>query len=179
MWVGYDHVLMADGVALESLHPGTVALAKLPRRALADLRATVPDAALALLGCQPAARRVLKPHEARVLIAMLHQGDAALRIDFYWGLQLKDEATEKFSSKIFRFRRFFVRKIFLQPSPQPRPMCHAALRAGWVLLVSGLRAKGGVDTARAYHGGHLHKSWPKSREDRRSPAPADGPVREG
>lgn len=84
--MAHHHLLMADGVASESLHPGTVALGTLPRRALADLRATVPDAALALLGRQPAARRVLKPHEARVLIAMLHQGDAASRIEVLLGL---------------------------------------------------------------------------------------------
>ncbi len=82
----HHHLLLANGVASESLHPGKVALATLPRRALADLRTTVPDAALALLGRQPAARRVLKPHEVRVLLAMLHKGDAASRIKVLLGL---------------------------------------------------------------------------------------------
>lgn len=82
----HHHLLIADGVASESLHPGRVALATLSRRALADLQARVPDAALARLGRQPAARRVLKPHEARVLIAMLHQGDDASRIEVLLGL---------------------------------------------------------------------------------------------
>lgn len=91
--MGYFHILMrhhhlviADGVASESLHPGTLALATLPKRALADLQATVPDATLALLGRQPAARRILKSHEARVMLAMLHQGDAASRIEVLLGL---------------------------------------------------------------------------------------------
>ncbi len=82
----HHHLLIAQGVASESLHPGKVALATLPRRALADLQAKVPDAVLARLGRQPAARRVLQPHEARVLIAMLHQGDAASRIEVLLGL---------------------------------------------------------------------------------------------
>ena len=82
----HHHLLIADGVVSESLHPGKMALATLPKRALADLRATVPDATLALLGRQPAARRVLKPHEARVMIAMLHDGDATSRIEVLLGL---------------------------------------------------------------------------------------------
>jgi Hint domain/Nidogen-like len=80
------HVLLAEGVASESFHPGKMALAHLSRRALADLRATVPDDDLARYARQPAARRVLKPHEARVMLAMLHQGDAASRIDVLLGL---------------------------------------------------------------------------------------------
>lgn len=83
--MSHHHLLIADGVASESLHPGKVALATLPRRALADLHATVPDAALSLLGRQPAARRVLKPHEVRVMLAMLHVGDATSRLEVLLG----------------------------------------------------------------------------------------------
>jgi Hint domain len=91
--IGYYHVLMprhhlliAEGVASESLLPGKVALATLSKRALADLRGSVPDATLQLLGRQPAARRVLRPHEARVLLAMMHQGDASSRVEILLGL---------------------------------------------------------------------------------------------
>ncbi len=91
--MGYYHVLMPShvllltgGVASESLHPGKVALATLSRRALADLRATVSAGDLQRLGRKPAARRVLKPHEARVMLAMMHHGDAASRIEVLLGL---------------------------------------------------------------------------------------------
>lgn len=91
--IGYYHVLLqqhhlliADGVASESLHPGKVALTTLSRRALADLQSTVPASMLLRLGLQPAARRILKSHEARVLLAVLHQGDVASRIEVLLGL---------------------------------------------------------------------------------------------
>ncbi len=80
------HLLMADGVASESLHPGKQALDAMSPRVLADLRATVPAADLIRLASLRAARRVLKPHEARVLLAMLHQGDAMSRIGVLLGV---------------------------------------------------------------------------------------------
>jgi hypothetical protein len=91
--MGYFHVLMpdhhlliADGVASESLLPGKVALAAMSKRTVADLRANVPETTLQLLGRQPAARRVLRPHEARVLLAMMHCGDAPSRVEVLLGL---------------------------------------------------------------------------------------------
>ena len=67
------------GVAAESLHPGHRTLAALSPRVLADLRATVTAPDLIRLGRQPSAQQVLKPHEARVLLAMLHSADAVPR----------------------------------------------------------------------------------------------------
>lgn len=91
--IGYFHILMQDhhllvanGVASESLHPGNQALGALTPRVLADLRAHVADADLARLAAQPVARRVLKPHEARVLLALMHQGDATSRLNVLLGV---------------------------------------------------------------------------------------------
>ena len=89
----YFHLLLpqhdlvsADGVISESMHPGPDVLQGLPARALADLRGTVSERQLSRLCLQPAARRILMPHQARVLLAMLHQGDASSRIDVLLGL---------------------------------------------------------------------------------------------
>ncbi len=84
--LAHHHLLIADGVASESLHPGRMALASLSAHALVDLRATIPEAALLLLGRQPAARRMLRRHEARVMLAMLHQGCARSRVEVLLGL---------------------------------------------------------------------------------------------
>lgn len=84
--LSHHHLLIANGVASESLHPGKVVLDTLSPRVLRDLQATIPEATLAALGRQPSARRVLKLHEARVLLAMLHQGDAASRLEVLLGL---------------------------------------------------------------------------------------------
>ncbi len=61
-------ILLAEGAAAESLHPGPMALAALPRRALAELQANFLPYELERLAHQPSARRVLKSHEARVLV---------------------------------------------------------------------------------------------------------------
>ena len=82
--VGYHHILLdrhhvidAEGAGAESLHPGPQALEVLPRRALADLRAQFLPYEIARFATQPAARRVLKAHEARVLVAHRRRGGAA------------------------------------------------------------------------------------------------------
>ncbi|MGB8814681.1 MAG: Hint domain-containing protein [Paracoccaceae bacterium] len=74
--VGYYHLLLdrhqivlADGVPAESLLLGKMALEGLPESAHAELAAVFLPYELARLEQQPAARRVLKSHEARVLIA--------------------------------------------------------------------------------------------------------------
>lgn len=89
----YFHLLLpqhdlvcAGGVVSESMLPDAVVLQRLPARALADLRGTVSDRQLRKLCLQPAARRILMPHQARVLLAMLHQGDMASRIEVLLGL---------------------------------------------------------------------------------------------
>jgi hypothetical protein len=91
--IGYYHVLMpahhlliANGVVSESLHPGKQVLETLSPRVLADLRAKVTAPDLTRLGAQHAVRRVLKPHEARVLLAMLHQGCAKSRLEVLLGI---------------------------------------------------------------------------------------------
>jgi hypothetical protein len=80
------YLVCADGVVSESMQPNAVALDGLSTRALADLRRTVPEQQMAHLCLQPAARRILMPHQARVLLAMLHQGDASSRIEVLLGL---------------------------------------------------------------------------------------------
>lgn len=62
-------VLLAEGTGAESLHPGPQAMAALPVRARAALAATFLPWELERLACQPAARRVLRRHEARLLVA--------------------------------------------------------------------------------------------------------------
>ncbi|MDX5357899.1 MAG: Hint domain-containing protein [Rhodobacterales bacterium] len=64
------HVLIADGALAESLHPGPMAMAALGHIKAADLRSQVGETRLGALSRQPAARRVLKAHEAAVLRAM-------------------------------------------------------------------------------------------------------------
>jgi hypothetical protein len=83
-WVSYHHllldrheVLLAEGTGAESLHPGQQALIALPSTARAALNELFLPYELERLGRQPAARRVLKPHEARVLVA--HRQRAAGR----------------------------------------------------------------------------------------------------
>ncbi|MDT8856939.1 Hint domain-containing protein [Paracoccaceae bacterium Fryx2] len=71
--LGRHQILLAEGAAAESLHPGPMALAALPHRALADLHARFLPWELERLARQPAARRVLRPHEARVLVAMMQR----------------------------------------------------------------------------------------------------------
>lgn len=73
--VRYHHILLdrhqvifAEGAATESLHPGPMALSALPSRARAELEAVFMPYEMARFSTQPAARRVLKPHEARVLV---------------------------------------------------------------------------------------------------------------
>ena len=80
------HLLMAGGLVCESLHPGQQTLDALSPRVLADLRAKVPDADLVRLARQRAARRVLKPHEARVLLTMLYQGCEKSRLGVLLGI---------------------------------------------------------------------------------------------
>lgn len=74
--VRYHHVLMrrhqvliAEGAPAESLHPGPVAMASLGPALGADLRHAVAAALLGAIAAGPAARRVLKAHEAAVLAA--------------------------------------------------------------------------------------------------------------
>ena len=67
------------GVAVEGLHPAHMALQSLSRRALTVLLASVPAARSAASGCQTAARRCLQPHEARILLAILNDGDVTAR----------------------------------------------------------------------------------------------------
>ncbi len=63
------HLLRANGTLAESLHPGPLALAHLPARARADLVTRFLPYDLARMGRQSTARRVLKAHEAQVLVA--------------------------------------------------------------------------------------------------------------
>ena len=67
------------GVAVEGLHPAHMALQSLSRRALTVLLASVPAARSAASGCQTAARRCLQSHEARILLAILNDGDVTAR----------------------------------------------------------------------------------------------------
>ncbi|MEH7827361.1 Hint domain-containing protein [Gemmobacter denitrificans] len=69
--LGRHHVLNAEGAGAESLYPGPQALADLPSRQVADLQRCLPDGQLDWLARQPMARRVLKPHEARVLCGFM------------------------------------------------------------------------------------------------------------
>ena len=79
--IGYHHILMdrhevifAEGAGAESLHPGPLALANLPARARSDLEARLSPLDLARLAARPAARRVIKAHEARVWCAAQMRG---------------------------------------------------------------------------------------------------------
>lgn len=72
--VVYHHLLLdrhqlvlANGTAAESLHPGPMAVDNLPAPLLAQMRATFLPWELERLAQQPAARRVLRGSEARVL----------------------------------------------------------------------------------------------------------------
>lgn len=74
--VSYHHLLLdrhelllAEGIGAESLHPGPQAMESLPSRARADLHQMFLPYELERMEHQPAARRVLKSHEARVLVA--------------------------------------------------------------------------------------------------------------
>ena len=78
--VGYHHLLLdahhlveAEGAWAETLHPGPMALQALPHRALEQLHAFFLPWEIERLADQPAARRVLKAHEARVLVARRRQ----------------------------------------------------------------------------------------------------------
>lgn len=62
-------VLLAEGTGAESLHSGPQAMAALPVRAQAALAATFLPWELERLARLPAARRVLRRHEARLLVA--------------------------------------------------------------------------------------------------------------
>lgn len=64
------HLLIAEGAQAESLHPGPVGMAALGYTLAGRLRGAVPAARLDALAAQPAARRVLKAHEAAVLAAL-------------------------------------------------------------------------------------------------------------
>lgn len=64
------HVLNAEGAQAESLHPGPISLAALGHTLSASLAMALPPHRLTALAVQPAARRVLKAHEAAVLTAM-------------------------------------------------------------------------------------------------------------
>ncbi|EEW25875.1 Hint domain-containing protein [Rhodobacter ferrooxidans] len=68
------HVLLAEGTPAESLRPGPMALASLPDSAVAELQAVFLPWELDRLTRLPAARRVLKPHEAQVLLAARLRG---------------------------------------------------------------------------------------------------------
>ncbi len=70
------HILFAEGQPTESLHPGPMALQDMSRAALASLHATVPPRKLARIAARPAARRILRAHEARML-ACLRQREPA------------------------------------------------------------------------------------------------------
>ncbi|OJY33730.1 MAG: hypothetical protein BGP11_22995 [Rhodobacterales bacterium 65-51] len=61
-------VLLAEGTGAESLHPGPQAVAALPERARAALHETFLPWELERLARQPAARRALRRHEARLLV---------------------------------------------------------------------------------------------------------------
>jgi hypothetical protein len=85
--VSYHHLLLAqhqivlaEGCRAESLHPGPMALAGLPQRSRMALQSGIPAAELARLGRQPAARRILRAHETRVLCAQLARASAPLRL---------------------------------------------------------------------------------------------------
>jgi len=64
-------LIRAEGAVAETLFPGPPALADLPHRARAGLLADAGPAVQTLLHSQ-AVRRVLKAHEARVLVARMH-----------------------------------------------------------------------------------------------------------
>lgn len=86
--VGYHHLLLdrhhilsAEGAGAESLHPGPLALQNLPARARADLESWLSQTEIARLAARPAARRILKAHEARVWCAARNRRSApALRL---------------------------------------------------------------------------------------------------
>ena len=86
--VGYHHLLLdrhhilsAEGAGAESLHPGPLALQNLPARARADLETLLSQTEIARLAARPAARRILKAHEARVWCAAQNRHSApALRL---------------------------------------------------------------------------------------------------
>lgn len=63
------HLLRAEGALTESLHPGPMAMEALPARARAALHAQFLPWEIERFARQPAARRVLKAHEAKVLVA--------------------------------------------------------------------------------------------------------------
>ena len=63
------HILCAEGAPAESLHPGPVAMAAIGPVLAGGLKASIPAATLAAMACQQAARRILKPHEASVLVS--------------------------------------------------------------------------------------------------------------
>ena len=62
-------ILLAEGAPAESLHPGPMTLENLPLRQVAALQQTLPPWELDQMSRQPAARRVLRGSEARVLRA--------------------------------------------------------------------------------------------------------------
>jgi len=72
-------VLIAEGAPAESLRPGPVAMAALGPTLAGALRGAVSAERLAGFAAQPAARRVLRAHEAAVLAARRNRGrwDAA------------------------------------------------------------------------------------------------------
>ncbi|THD81519.1 hypothetical protein E7811_16560 [Aliigemmobacter aestuarii] len=65
----HHHIIEAEGAGAETLHPGPQALQSLPRRAMADLMSAFLPYEIERFATRPAARRVLKAHEARVLVA--------------------------------------------------------------------------------------------------------------
>lgn len=74
--IRYHHVLLdrhqilfANGAAAESLHLGPFAIDGLPRRQVQAIQASVDPLSIARMMRQPAARRMLKSFEARVLVA--------------------------------------------------------------------------------------------------------------
>ena len=60
-------ILLAEDAPAESLHPGPMAVQHLPRQQLAALQAAFLPVDMARMARQPAARRVLRGSEARVL----------------------------------------------------------------------------------------------------------------
>ena len=60
-------VLLANGAAAESLHPGPMAFDNLPAPLLAQMQSSFQPAELQRLAAQPAARRILRGSEAKVL----------------------------------------------------------------------------------------------------------------
>lgn len=85
--VRYHHILLdrhqvifAEGAPTESLHPGPMALAVLPERARAELEKVFLPYEMARFSRQAAARRVLKAHEARVLVNARLRGATAARL---------------------------------------------------------------------------------------------------